>query len=237
MISKKTNEIENVDFETGEVILIDKYSGWTSFDVVKKIRNLTRVKKVGHAGTLDPAATGLLIVCTGKKTKEIYKYQDAEKIYSGTIRLGISTDTMDAEGNVLETKEIENVNEEKIFKVRNSFLGEIEQIPPMFSAKKHKGKALYKYARKGKEIERDPVKVKIFSFEILNISLPDVDFRIKCSKGTYIRVIANDFGEKLGTGAHLKTLRREAIGEYSVEDALTIDEFAEKFKAKKLTIN
>jgi tRNA pseudouridine55 synthase len=237
MINKKTNEIEDVDFKTGEVILIDKYSGWTSFDVVNKIRKITHTKKVGHAGTLDPAATGLLIVCTGKKTKEIYKYQEAEKTYSGVIRLGEVTDTFDAEGKILETRKVENISETEILKVRDSFLGEIKQTPPMYSAKKHKGKALYKYARKGVEVEREPRTVRVYSFDILNVSLPEIEFRIKCSKGTYIRVIAYDFGKKLGTGAHLKELRREAIGGYSVEDALTIDEFAEIFYTEKITVN
>ncbi len=237
MISKKTNGIENIDFKSGEVILIDKYSGWTSFDVVNKIRKITHTKKVGHAGTLDPAATGLLIVCTGKKTKEIYKYQQAEKVYSGVIRLGEVTDTFDAEGKILETREVVNLSEKEILTARNAFLGETEQIPPMYSAKKHKGKALYKYARKGVEVEREPHSVRIFSFDILNISLPDISFRIKCSKGTYIRVIAYDFGEKLGVGAHLKELRREKIGEYSVEDALTIDEFTQTFYTKNVTVN
>ncbi len=235
MISKKTKTAGEVDFNAGEVILIDKYSGWTSFDVVNKIRNVTRTKKVGHAGTLDPAATGLLIVCTGKKTKEIYKYQDERKVYSGVISLGVTTDTLDAEGKVLEEKEVGELSEEEILTVRDSFLGETEQLPPMFSAKKHKGKALYKYARKGVEVERKPNKVFIYSFDILKIELPEIYFRLECSKGTYVRVIAADFGEKLGTGAHLKTLRRKAIGEYSVEDALTIDEFTEIFKVKNVS--
>jgi tRNA pseudouridine55 synthase len=229
MITKNSDRINETNFQNGEVILIDKFSGWTSFDVVNKIRKITGVKKVGHAGTLDPFATGLLIVCTGKKTKEIYKYQEKDKTYTGIIRLGIVTDTFDPEGKIVETREVNGIDAEKILKTRDKFLGEILQTPPMFSAKKYKGKALYKYARKGKTVEREPVKVFISSFEIKEINLPDVAFEVQCSKGTYIRVLAKDFGEKLGTGAYLHELRRTAIGEYKVADALTIREFEERF--------
>ncbi len=237
MIDRSKVDTENIDFAEGEVILINKDAGWTSFDVVNKIRNITKVRKVGHAGTLDPAATGLLIVCTGKKTKEIYKFQDADKIYSGVIKLGIATDTLDAEGKIIETKEVPPFTEKEILEVRDSFLGETLQTPPMFSAKKHKGKALYKYARKGMEVEREPRKITIYSFDILNINLHEIKFRLKCSKGTYVRVVAADFGEKLGTVAHLKKLHREAIGEYSVEDAFTIEEFNQRFNVSAVSLN
>ncbi len=225
MINRKTNSCSLQDFIDGETILIDKDPDWTSFDVVKKIRNTIRVKKVGHAGTLDPFATGLLIVCTGKSTKQIESYQGLDKLYSGTMVLGKRTNTMDTEGEIVEEKDFSGITEEMIYESAKEFIGRIEQIPPMFSAKKHKGKALYKYARKGVEIERKPVSVVINEFEIEKIELPEIKFRVKCSKGTYIRVLADDFGKKLGCGAYLKELRREAIGNYSVEDALKVDEF------------
>lgn len=225
MITKTTNDFSGCNFETGEVILIDKDKGLTSFSVVHKVRKAVQVKKVGHAGTLDPAATGLLIICTGKKTKEIYKYQDSEKTYTGIISLGKSTPSMDAETEFSEEKSLDGIGDDEIEKVRKSFLGKIEQMPPMYSALKHKGKSLYKYARKGVEIERAAREVTISKFEITEAELPDIHFEIVCSKGTYIRVIADDFGNKLGCGAYLKSLRRTAIGEYKVEDAFEINEF------------
>lgn len=226
MITNKLNDLTHVDYPSGEVILIDKEKGKSSFNIVYRLRKIVNVKKIGHAGTLDPAATGLMIVCVGRKmTKEIYKYQDLEKIYSGTIELGKNTSSMDGETEVLEEMDYSFVTEKMIEDVRKSFLGDIKQIPPMYSALKQNGKRLYKLARKGVEVERQPRDVTIYDFEITRVELPEIDFRIKCSKGTYIRVIANDFGEKLNCGAYLKSLRREAIGEYSVENALTIDEF------------
>lgn len=225
MITKKTNDFSGSNFETGEVILIDKTKGLTSFSVVHKIRKAVKVKKVGHAGTLDPEATGLLIICTGKKTKEIYKYQDFDKTYTGIISLGKSSPSMDAETDFTEEKSIEGIGNEEIEEVRKSFLGKIQQMPPMYSAIKHKGKSLYEYARKGLEIKRECREVTISKFEITKIDLPDIHFEIVCSKGTYIRVIADDFGKKLGCGAYLKNLRRTAIGEYKVEDAFEINEF------------
>ena len=225
MITKTTSDFSGCNFETGEVILIDKDKGLTSFSVVHKVRKAVQVKKVGHAGTLDPEATGLLIICTGKKTKEIYKYQDSEKTYTGIISLGKSTASMDAETEFSEEKSLNGIGNDEIEKVRKSFLGKIEQMPPMYSAIKHKGKSLYKYARKGVEIERAAREVTISKFEITKTDLPDIHFEIVCSKGTYIRVIADDFGNKLGCGAYLKSLRRTAIGEYKVEDAFEINEF------------
>ena len=225
MITKTTNDFFGCNFETGEVILIDKDKGLTSFSVVHKVRKAVQVKKVGHAGTLDPEATGLLIICTGKKTKEIYKYRDSEKTYTGIISLGKSTASMDAETEFSEEKSLNGIGNDEIEKVRKSFLGKIEQMPPMYSAIKHKGKSLYKYARKGVEIERVAREVTISKFEITKADLPDIHFEIVCSKGTYIRVIADDFGNKLGCGAYLKSLRRTAIGEYKVEDAFEINEF------------
>ena len=230
MITKKTKDINNLDFSLGEVLFIDKEKGFTSFDIIYKIRKLINVKKVGHAGTLDPAATGLLIICTGKKTKEIYKYQNLEKTYTGIIEIGKSTPSMDAETEFEIENNFDNVTDEMIEDTRINFVGEILQMPPMYSALKHKGKALYKYARAGVEVERKERKVFISEFEITQIDLPEIKFEIRSSKGTYIRAIANDFGNILGCEAYLKSLRRTAIGEYSVEDALTVDEFRNFFE-------
>lgn len=225
MITRNHKNIEAVDFQNGEVILIDKDSGLTSFKVVQKVRKAAGIKKVGHAGTLDPAATGLLIVCTGKKTKEISRFQEMKKTYSGLITLGKTTKTYDSEAEIIEEKSINGITEESIIKVTEKFIGQIEQVPPMYSALKYKGKSLYKYARKGIEIERQPRLVTIYSFVINEFDLPDIRFTIGCSKGTYIRSLANDLGIELGCGAYLKSLRREAIGEFNVEDALKIEEF------------
>lgn len=229
MITKQTKDPQNLDFLAGQVILIDKPVNWTSFNVVSRVRRLTKVKKVGHAGTLDPLATGLLIVCTGKKTKEISEYQAQRKKYTGIITLGKSSPSMDLATEITETVLPDDLTEEKILFVRNKFLGNIEQIPPMFSALKHKGKALYKLARAGKEVERAPRQVEIFSFDITKIELPDIHFEIVCSKGTYIRVIADDFGKELDCGGVLSLLRRTEIGDYKVVDALDVDEFAAMF--------
>ena len=229
MITKQTKDPQNLDYLSGQVILIDKPVNWTSFNVVSRVRRLTKVKKVGHAGTLDPLATGLLIVCTGKKTKEISEYQAQRKKYTGIITLGKSSPSMDLATEITETVLPEGLNEEKILFARNKFLGNIEQVPPMFSALKHKGKALYKLARAGKEVERAARQVEIFSFEITKIDLPDVHFEIACSKGTYIRVIADDFGKELGCGGILSLLRRTEIGDYKVDDAFNLDDFTSMF--------
>ncbi len=230
MITRKTSNLSTADFSAGEVILFDKDSGSSSFYIVKKVRGITGVKKVGHAGTLDPNATGLLILCTGKKTKEIYKYQDAEKTYSGIITLGKRTESMDPESDVIEEKDFDYVTDDMVVKAAAGFLGEIEQTPPMYSALKYKGKSLYKYARKGIEVERKPRTVTIFNFTIKSVNLPDVKFVLTCSKGTYVRVIADDLGKELGCGAFLSALRREKIGKYSVEDALNVNEFESLYK-------
>lgn len=231
MISKTTNDLSNFDFTNGEVILIDKDEGISSFGIVNKLRKITGIKKIGHAGTLDPKATGLLILCTGKKTKEISKFQDLKKVYSGIISLGKTSQSMDLETELSEVKETDFVNLEILNETRNLFLGKIQQLPPMYSALKHKGKPLYKYARKGIEIERNLREVEIFDFTIEEYIEPDIYFRISCSKGTYIRVIADDFGKKLGTGGYLKKLRREAIGQFDVESAFTINEFEKVFNS------
>lgn len=229
MITKQTKDPQNLDYLAGQVLLIDKPVNWTSFNVVSRVRRLTKVKKVGHAGTLDPLATGLLIVCTGKKTKEISEYQAQRKKYTGIITLGKSSPSMDLATEITEKALPEDLSEERILSTRNKFLGNIEQIPPMFSALKHKGKALYKLARAGKEVERAPRQVEIFSFNITKVELPDIHFEIACSKGTYIRVIADDFGKELGCGGILSLLRRTEIGDYKVEDACDLEELTTKF--------
>ena len=233
MITKQTKDLQTLDYLAGQVILIDKPVNWTSFNVVSRVRRLTKVKKVGHAGTLDPLATGLLIVCTGKKTKEISEYQAQRKKYTGIITLGKSSPSMDLATEITEKVLPDDLSEEKILSVRNKFLGNIEQVPPMFSALKHKGKALYKLARAGKEVERAPRQVEIFSFDITKIDLPDIHFEIACSKGTYIRVIADDFGKELGCGGILSLLRRTEIGDYKVDDAFDVDEFTAMFNNSK----
>lgn len=235
MITKKTMNQTHPDFQSGEVILIDKPAFWSSFKVVHKVRQAIGVKKVGHAGTLDPFATGLLILCTGNKTKEITKYQDLKKNYTGIITLGKFSDSMDTETEIKDFPIPENITEEKIFNAAKKFVGEIEQIPPMYSAVKKAGKSLYAYARKGKTVEREPRKVSVYRFDIDKIELPEIHFTIECSKGTYIRVIADDFGKALGTRAMLTALRRTSIGEYSVEDAFNVVEFVEKFSINQKT--
>lgn len=228
MITKNTaNNI--FDFEEGEVILIDKKIRKTSFDIVYKIRKTTGVKKVGHAGTLDPMATGLVIVCTGKKTKEINQFQNFDKTYDGVITIGKTTPSFDLETEYDSVYDYSFVTEDLIIQTKEKFVGVITQTPPMFSAIKNNGKPLYELARRGIEIERKEREIEIYNFEIRKIELPDIYFQINCSKGTYIRVIANEFGKALGCGAHLSVLRRIKIGNYSVDDALTIDEFREQF--------
>jgi len=229
MITKQTKDPQNLDYLSGQVVLIDKPVNLTSFNVVSRVRRLTKVKKVGHAGTLDPLATGLLIVCTGKKTKEISEYQAQRKKYVGIITLGKTSPSMDLGTEVTKKVLPDDLSEDKILSARNKFLGNIEQVPPMFSALKHKGKALYKLARAGKEVERNPRQIEIYSFEITKIDLPDIHFEISCSKGTYIRVIADDFGKALRCGGILSLLRRTEIGEYKVDDAYNLDEFTSMF--------
>ena len=232
IITNLTLDLSDADFSEGEIILVDKPSGPTSFQVVSKIRKITGVKKVGHSGTLDPKASGLMIVCTGKKTKEMYRFINLNKTYSGIIRLGLSSPSMDTETEYSEIPLPNDLDEKNILEVRDSFLGEIEQTPPMYSAVKVGGKKLYNLARKGKTINREPRKIFIEKFEISKIDLPDIHFTITCSKGTYIRVIADDFGKKLNTGGILLELRRTGIGEFCVDEALTISSFSKQFLAQ-----
>ena len=235
MITKNTRIDSTIDFQNGEAILIDKQFRKTSFDIVHKVRKYTGVKKVGHAGTLDPMATGLVIVCTGKMTKEIYNFQNFEKTYEGTITIGKTTPSFDLETEFDAVYDFDFVDDNLIYQVKEKFVGVQKQTPPMYSAVKKNGKPLYEFARKGKEVERNEREVFIKSFEIKKIDLPDIFFEINCSKGTYIRVIANEFGKELGCGAHLSSLRRTKIGEFSVNDAITINEFIESLK--KIAIN
>lgn len=228
MITKHTDDFSLLDFSEGETLLIDKPPQWTSFKVVYKIKKAINIRRVGHTGTLDPLATGLLIILTGKSTKKMLEFQNLDKTYEGIITLGKTSPSMDTETEITENDVPEDLTEEKILSVRNQFLGEIVQVPPMYSALKVKGQKLYHLARKGKVVKREPRRVYISKFEIKKIDLPDIHFEIRCSKGTYIRVIANDFGEKLGCGAVLSSLRRTEIGDYNVNDALRVKELIQK---------
>jgi len=220
-----------MDFIAGETILVDKPFGWTSFDVVNKIRwnlkqklNVKKIK-VGHAGTLDPLATGLLVICTGKHTKKIDQLTTVSKSYTGTILLGKTTPSFDLETAFDSECEILHINKEILEEVRQSFMGIQEQIPPVFSAKQIDGKRAYDYAREGKSIEMKSNKIEIFSFQINTARFPEIDFEIHCSKGTYIRSIASDFGKKLASGGTLIALRRISSGDQLIEDAKSVDEW------------
>jgi len=205
--------------------LINKPLNWTSFDVVRKIRNLIGVKKVGHAGTLDPLATGLLIICTGRFTKKINEYMAREKEYIGTFTLGATTPTYDLESAPANFKGYQFLEEVFILDTAKKFVGEIDQVPPAHSAIKQQGKRVYELARSGKAVIMEPRKVLISEFEINKIHLPEVHFRVVCSTGTYIRSLANDFGNALGVGAYLSSLCRTRIGEFQLKDASSIQEF------------
>lgn len=217
-------ELKN-EFEEGKVLLIDKPLHWTSFDIVRKIRNAIRIKKVGHAGTLDPLATGLLIVCTGKFTKKINEYMAQEKEYTGTFTLGAKTPTYDLESEPYDPADISALTPELIHEATRSFIGNIQQVPPVYSALKKEGTAMYELARRGIDVELKPREVFISAFEITALQLPVVHFRVVCSTGTYIRSLAHDFGLALGCGAYLSELRRTRIGEHGVEKAMGIDDF------------
>ncbi len=218
------------DFVTGELLLIDKPLDWTSFDAVNKIRRLISRRigkklKVGHAGTLDPKATGLLLICTGAMTKKINDLVGLDKEYTGTFFLGATTPSYDTETEINHKYEISHLTPEIIRYATKKFIGTIRHIPPQFSAKLVDGKRAYLSARKNKEVKIEPVTITISEFEITRIVLPEVCFRIVCSKGTYIRALARDFGEALDTGAYLTSLRRTRVGSYNVADAITIETF------------
>ena len=216
------------EFAEGKVLLIDKPLEWTSFDAVKKIRTQIGIPKVGHAGTLDPLATGLLIICTGKFTKKINEYMAAEKEYTGTFTLGATTLTYDLESEPIMGGPYKHFTIDDLKKATVPFTGEIMQVPPAHSAIKKAGTPAYILARKGKDVQLDPRKITISVFEITKVELPVVYFRVVCSTGTYIRSLAFDYGNHLGCGAHLSSLRRTRIGTYSVDDAESIQAFTEK---------
>ena len=225
------------EFLAGQILLIEKPLGWTSFDLVKKVKNLIRTKynlkkiKVGHAGTLDPLAIGLLIVCTGKFTKRISEIQGQAKVYTGEITLGCTTPSYDLETEVNTEYETSHITKKLIQGAVLRFTGEIDQKPPIFSALKRDGERLYEKARRGESIEIEARNVSIHSFEITGIEMPKISFEIMCSKGTYIRSIAHDFGAALGSGAHLSKLCRTAIGGYKLQNALDIISFEKQLNS------
>lgn len=220
-------------FEEGQVLLIDKPMRWTSFDAVRKVRYLTKTKKVGHAGTLDPLATGLLIICTGKFTKKINDYMKQEKEYTGTITLGAVTPTYDLESEPQDFKPYEHITREQLEEATKVFTGDILQVPPAHSAIKQDGKRVYELARKGVEVKLEPRPVTISAFEITDVQLPVVHFRVVCSTGTYIRSLANDFGAHLGCGGYMSSLCRTRIGDFLLKDAESIEGFEERVRNLK----
>ena len=215
----------------GKVLLIDKPLRWTSFDIIRKLRNIFRIKKIGHAGTLDPLATGLLIVCTGKFTKKINEYMGMEKEYTGTITLGAVTPTFDLESEPEQHKAFDHITSEAVEKAFQSFTGAIMQIPPVHSAIKVDGVRLYQLAREGVDVKPEPRAVTIYTCELTRFALPEIDFRVVCSTGTYIRSLAKDVGESLGCGGYLSKLVRTRIGEFLLADALSPEQVEEQFVA------
>jgi tRNA pseudouridine55 synthase len=221
------------DFLGGEVLLFDKDPDWTSFDLVNRVRNTLCRKmgikkmKVGHAGTLDPLATGLLILCTGKSTKKIESFQEKEKEYTATLKLGATTPSFDMETEEDSQQDTSHITAELIDKAIEKFKGEIEQVPPIFSAVKVKGKRAFNYARNGEDVKLRPRKIVISKIEVESVELPYLKIRVECSKGTYIRALARDIGEQLKCGAYLTELRRTRIGEFKVEDAFKVEFFLE----------
>ena len=219
------------DYLTGQVLLIDKPLHWTSFQTVNKIRfqlkrtfQLKKIK-VGHAGTLDPLATGLLVICTGKMTKQIDTFQGQIKEYTGTLVLGSTTPSFDLETDIDKNFPTDHITEDLIYETTQQFIGDIEQVPPVFSALKKDGKRLYQMARAGEQVELKPRKVHVEAFEITKIDNLNIDFKVVCSKGTYVRSLANDFGKALNSGAHLSALRRTKIGDFNVQNATSLDAF------------
>ena len=219
--------------ELGSMLLIDKPVGITSFDVIYRLRRWHGVEKAGHAGTLDPLASGLLIVCMGKETKNLHRFSDLEKEYFGTIELGLRTPSFDMETEVSERIDASGVTRDALDSVITRFVGRQLQMPPMYSAAKHKGKPLYKYARRGKVLERKPKEIEIRELVVSRFAPPLVEFSVVCTKGTYIRSLANDIGAALGCGAVLKALRRTRIGTFRVEDAVTLEQLAATKKANE----
>ncbi len=214
-----------ISFECGEIINIDKPVGMTSFQVVKMIRRWTGCKKVGHAGTLDPMATGVLLVCTGKSTKQVPSLMGMEKVYEGTIQLGRVTDTDDAEGKILSRSDVPGFSMSEIENILKDYCGEIDQVPPQYSALKRNGKRLYKLARQGIQVKLQPRKVTVHEIRLLSWASPFIRIRVRCGKGTYIRSIARDIGVQLKTGGYLSALRRIRIGSFHVDKAYQLDQF------------
>ena len=220
-------------FEEGEILNFYKPVGKSSFYIVKVVRAITGVKKVGHAGTLDPFADGVLIICTGKATKEVPRLMDLPKEYIGTIKLGEVRDTDDVTGRILRTAEVPPFMESEIHAAAAQFIGEFDQVPPMYSARKHQGQRLYQLARKGVVIERPPKRVKVYDLRILNIRLPYIKLWVRCSKGTYIRSLARDLGEAFGCGAYLHELTRTCIGDFHIDDSYRMERFKQLVSVHK----
>ena len=234
MLKANTNISSETNFQEGQLLLFHKPLSWSSFDVVKKVRNIIKTTKnlkkikVGHAGTLDPLADGLLIICTGKFTKRIQEIQAQKKIYTGEITLGGTTPSYDRETDVNKTFDISHINNNLLLETRKEFEGKIMQKPPIFSALKREGKRLYQHAREGTNIAIKAREIEVEKFDITDINIPNLKFKISCSKGTYIRSLAHDFGAKLKCGAYLTALRREQIGSFKLDDAYSIDFFQKK---------
>jgi tRNA pseudouridine55 synthase len=222
------NAIRRADLKAGKIVAIDKPAGWTSFDVVNKLRRMTGVKKVGHAGTLDPFATGVLLVCFAGATKQVDALMGLEKEYEGTFELGVETDSHDVTGKVIAQHPVPELSREQIEQAVRRYVGEIMQTPPMFSALKRGGRRLYELARKGEQVELEPRKVRIYAFDVLDVALPEIRFQLTCSRGTYVRALARDLGKDYGCGAFLKTLRRTRVGQYVASSALSIEQFAKQ---------
>jgi tRNA pseudouridine55 synthase len=222
--------LEAADFHSGALLLVDKPQGWTSFDVVNKVRGILRQKydvkkiKVGHSGTLDPMATGLLVICTGHWTKELHHLTGLDKKYDASITLGIETDSYDAEGKVLQKSDVPALSENEIISLLTSFLGDIEQYPPAFSAIKKEGIPLYALARAGKEVKTEVRRVKVYAIELKEYSSPVIKLTLHCGSGFYVRSLAHDLGEKIGCGAHLSGLVRTSVGHYDLKDTFTVDQ-------------
>ena len=229
------DQFPEFNFAEGEILLFDKPITWTSFDVVNKVRGCIRVKKVGHAGTLDPLATGLLILCTGKMTKKIDLIQATEKEYVVTMILGNTTPSYDLESEFDSETSISHVTEEEVRNVILSFIGVQQQFPPMFSAIKVNGERLYSLARQGKEIELQSREVNISSISDVRINLPEIQFLMNCSKGTYVRSLVSDIGKKLGVGAYMSALKRTKVGDFLIENAYNLPDFVEHIKSLKLS--
>lgn len=234
-------QLSDQDYKDGQVLLFDKPLEWTSFQLVNKVRWLIRKNlnikkiKVGHAGTLDPLATGLMIICTGKFTKRISEFMGQEKQYTGTITLGGTTPSYDLETAIDQTYHTEHITDDAIYAFAKAYQGKLQQRPPIFSALKKEGKRLYEFARAGEEVEIPTREIYISGFEITRIEMPEVDFKVSCSKGTYIRSLAYDFGLGLKSGAHLSRLKRTKIGDYSVDNAQSLEQFVATFENTKET--